>query len=184
MMTANGIERKKAIENGDKSYLGFCKKCGIETQFYTKASSQGSECMRCSSLYLFQERYNITDVEWLQMYEEQGGKCANSVNSDCEFTYHNRWWEQGGSGFNVDHNHETGVIRGLLCCTCNIIEGMLDKHPEKVEGMKEYKQNDGFSFSFPKFTKMKKEKGKGRRIYQTARRKREETISTIEKFIV
>ena len=154
-ITSNGIERNKAIKNGDKFYFTFCKQCGIETKYFTKANSVGGQCTQCSGRYFLRKSYDITDVEWLQMYDEQGGKCANSVNSDCEFTHHNRWWEQGAHGFNVDHDHETGVIRGLLCSTCNMIEGMLDNHPEKMEGLKVYKQNEGFPFSFPKFTIIK-----------------------------
>jgi hypothetical protein len=31
--------------------------------------------------------------------------------------------------FHVDHNHETGKIRGLLCTNCNTAIGLLNENP-------------------------------------------------------
>lgn len=54
-------------------------------------------------------KYNITLEDWDSMYEEQGYKCA-VCNSD----------EPVGNGvLHVDHCHDTGIVRGLLCHHCN-----------------------------------------------------------------
>lgn len=53
--------------------------------------------------------YNITIEEFDKILESQGGKCAICDSID-----------PGSHGrFNVDHNHETGKVRGLLCDVCN-----------------------------------------------------------------
>ena len=54
--------------------------------------------------------YGITIEDYDRMLEEQGGRCAIC-----------RTDTPGGSGarFAVDHNHETGEVRGLLCNNCN-----------------------------------------------------------------
>lgn len=63
-------------------------------------------------------RYNLARScqgdadQYQQLFEEQGGKCAI-----CKQECHRR--------LAVDHNHETGKIRGLLCMNCNTGIGKL-----------------------------------------------------------
>jgi hypothetical protein len=54
-------------------------------------------------------RYQLTFEQYQKLFEQQGGKCAlcrERVAAD------------------VDHCHETGKVRGLLCRACNIGLGM------------------------------------------------------------
>ena len=175
--------RKKAIDNSEKTYRHYCKMCKKETNFYTKSTQykkgkdKGGRCTECAARcekerikrkkeedpveyrknkrkQQFRDVYNITEVQVMQMYDAQGGICADP---NCNFTFTDEWWNQGkGTGFCIDHDHETEIIRGLVCTTCNLIEGMIRNHPEKIEGMKEYKQAGGFPFPFQKFSTIKK----------------------------
>ena len=81
--------------------------------------------------------YDMTGKDWERMYEKQNGICKNP---DCDFTFHNRWWEQGNGGFYVDHDHETGYVRGLLCPKCNHLEGVVFKDVKLSYGIIEYKR--------------------------------------------
>jgi hypothetical protein len=56
--------------------------------------------------------YGISYEDFLNLVEQQEGKCAI-----CGIFF--------GEGLYVDHNHETGVVRGLLCSNCNTGIGML-----------------------------------------------------------
>lgn len=53
--------------------------------------------------------YNITTKDFYQMLEVQGNKCLICKTD-----------KPGKRGFQVDHDHKTGKIRGLLCFRCNV----------------------------------------------------------------
>jgi len=57
-------------------------------------------------------KYGITADEFKQMFETQQGKC--SICSEEPKTKR---------GLHVDHDHETGKVRGLLCHGCNVALG-------------------------------------------------------------
>ena len=62
-------------------------------------------------------RHNLTGVEYWQMYDEQGGVCAICGLQETA--------KRGGKTqrLAVDHDHDTGRIRGLLCYRCNMMLG-------------------------------------------------------------
>lgn len=53
-------------------------------------------------------RYGITQADYEIMLERQGGACAICKRPP------------GVKRLHVDHNHETGEVRGLLCLVCNM----------------------------------------------------------------
>lgn len=61
------------------------------------------------------KKYGLTPEDYESMYEKQKGKCLicgeQKVNRG---KYHSLF---------VDHNHETGKVRGLLCQRCNFLIG-------------------------------------------------------------
>ncbi|MBU2051427.1 MAG: endonuclease VII domain-containing protein [Gammaproteobacteria bacterium] len=68
------------------------------------------------------KRGGITLEEYNQMFAKQNGCCAICGKHQSELK--NR--------LAIDHNHETGEIRGLLCTSCNITLGWLEKI-EKID---------------------------------------------------
>ena len=40
--------------------------------------------------------------------------------------------------FDIDHDHETGKVRGVLCHGCNTALGMLGDNPERILGLEKY----------------------------------------------
>lgn len=57
-----------------------------------------------------QTRYGITVEDYERMLAEQGGRCKVT---DCRRL-------PGKRRLDVDHNHQTGEVRGLLCRRCNL----------------------------------------------------------------
>ena len=55
-------------------------------------------------------KYGLTHEDYLRLLKEQDGKCAICRTDNPR---------QRSEHFHIDHNHETGEIRGLLCSPCN-----------------------------------------------------------------
>ncbi|TXG77183.1 hypothetical protein E6Q11_03120, partial [Candidatus Dojkabacteria bacterium] len=67
--------------------------------------------------------YGIEPETYYEMLEKQGNKCAICYG------------ESPRRAMNIDHNHTTGKVRGLLCDSCNLSLGHLerDKWLEKAK---------------------------------------------------
>jgi hypothetical protein len=66
--------------------------------------------------------YGITPKEYNSLLAEQGGVCAICQKPETELGgKHKRLVRQ----LAVDHDHETGQVRGLLCRRCNTAIGFL-----------------------------------------------------------
>ena len=66
--------------------------------------------------------YNIDLNKYNSLFEEQSGVCA-ICKQECV----------SGRKLAVDHNHDTGEVRGLLCCRCNRGIGNLDDSLDKLK---------------------------------------------------
>lgn len=79
----------------------------------SNASGLASRCRTCTYLDRAAARYGL-DVEGLHLLQaQQGGRCGI-----CRST-------GGGRRLVVDHDHDTGEVRGLLCHSCNLGLGHL-----------------------------------------------------------
>jgi hypothetical protein len=75
-------------------------------------------------------KYGITLVEYDAILSRQGGGCAICGSKQSG----GRWSEQ----LHVDHCHDTGKVRGLLCETCNRGLGLFHDSPEKLRAAAAY----------------------------------------------
>ncbi len=66
--------------------------------------------------YMLVSQYGITEDQFQKMLEQQGGKCAL-----CPVVFSS----EGRRNLCVDHDHDTGRVRGLLCARCNTSIGQL-----------------------------------------------------------
>lgn len=55
--------------------------------------------------------YGLSEDDFISMVDAQHGRCA-ICGAECELV--------------VDHDHETGKVRGLLCRNCNLALGFLE----------------------------------------------------------
>ena len=64
-------------------------------------------------------RYGLTDEEVDFLIAEQGGNCAICGKPPSDENTRAHW----NGKLCVDHDHETGKVRGLLCNDCNLAVG-------------------------------------------------------------
>lgn len=68
-------------------------------------------------------------ADYQAMFAAQDGKCAVCETSEPGF---------GKRYFAVDHDHDTGEVRALLCMGCNAAIGLLKEDPDRIYAAAEY----------------------------------------------
>ena len=79
--------------------------------------------------------YGLTLEQYAEMFAAQDGLCALCGQKETKphrskygLSYH----------LSVDHDHQTGEVRALLCNQCNRAIGLFDDSPELLERAKKY----------------------------------------------
>lgn len=102
--------------------LHACGKCGTRKNKNGYTPSQWSKaergwkrtCKRCERDARYFRNYGRTYDELFQMYQYQWGECPIC---DKPLLF--------GRTTRVDHDHDTGAVRGILCNECNLALGHL-----------------------------------------------------------
>lgn len=79
-------------------------------------------------------RYGMTEADYDRMLEDQGGLCAICRR------------EPDQRSLAIDHDHESGAVRGLLCFPCNAGLGSFSDDPIRVQRALEYLKANGSTF--------------------------------------
>ena len=101
-----------------------CSKCGKEKNIEdfhkhkTCLHNRRGVCKECSLIYRntvgknkqLRKRYGLNIKEYNELFEKQHGSCAICGRHQSELTV----------SLAVDHCHDSGSIRGLLCYNCNM----------------------------------------------------------------
>jgi hypothetical protein len=95
-------------KRGTGSYQTNCKKCVGE--LWKTAKQSGPEVRR---RYQLQRKYGVNEQSYFSLWNQQNGVCAICGNEETAR------YKGTLKMLAVDHDHETGVIRGLLCQECN-----------------------------------------------------------------
>ncbi len=78
--------------------------------------------------YFIKHKYGLEWDRYIEMLDEQGNRCAIC----------GRHREEFNKELVVDHDHETGKVRGLLCYGCNNGIGTLQDDPDILRKAIEY----------------------------------------------
>lgn len=77
-------------------------------------------------------KFGITIEDYERMLENQANRCAICGG----------YQVIKGDNLYVDHNHQTGKVRGLLCHYCNVGIGMLKDNPQILQNAIDYLRLD------------------------------------------
>ena len=105
-----------------------CRNCGSIKRYLSSRS-----CVSCAKevkldpqvrrKYALRQKYGLSLEEYDTMMHKQNGACAIC----------------GSNGrLHVDHNHDTGKVRGLLCMDCNTGIGKLQDSADLLKKAAEY----------------------------------------------
>lgn len=72
--------------------------------------------------------FGITYEDYKQILNEQKGRCAICGRTE----------EENGKMLAVDHDHETMKNRELLCASCNLVIGFIEKNNLDIDKIKNY----------------------------------------------
>ncbi|MFG2498972.1 endonuclease VII domain-containing protein [Streptomyces sp. NPDC048441] len=100
-----------------------------------KSSSDGwaSYCRECRAernrISYFQRKYGLTPAELDQLIASQHGVCCICLAAPAE---------------HVDHCHETGKVRGVLCFSCNAALGQFKDRPDAIRRAAAYVEGNAW----------------------------------------
>lgn len=108
-------KQSRPTSSSKAAKMGLCGKSIISTQ--------GSQiyCTDCGSKYKDRAnmlKHGISDEQYAYLLERSGGCCEL-----CGFRPPEGW-----KALAIDHDHNTGLIRGLLCRNCNLMLGWVDNN--------------------------------------------------------
>ena len=89
--------------NASRGYAYCCKSC------INKAIHKSPRKKEVRWDQQLRNKYGITLEEYNTILESQNGKCRICETEEC----------LSGKRMAVDHNHQTGKVRGILCFKCN-----------------------------------------------------------------
>lgn len=99
-----------------------------------KASYLRSRDRQLDRNYQLQKVYGISEDTYIKLFEEQKGVCA--ICKSPETHVHRK--TNLICNLSVDHDHSTGIVRGLLCKRCNMALGLLRDSEVLLENAKKY----------------------------------------------
>lgn len=101
------------------NYNGMCVVC--------KRESDRSSNLKAGKRYHFRKEYGISIEQVEQIRTLQGNKCAI-----CKDPFSDAYKTQ------LDHCHDTGKVRGLLCINCNWLLGKSRDNPDLLREAAKY----------------------------------------------
>lgn len=117
-------------------YTAQCKSCRNKQTRKYYWSEQGEEARKKNKEntrnWRYLRDYGITTEDYNKLYQAQKGKCAICGGK-----------QTSGENLDVDHNHKTGEVRGLLCHSCNKGIGLLKDSPRILKLALKYLEERG-----------------------------------------
>jgi hypothetical protein len=145
----NSSKRRYTTITVSEKRCSKCKYVKPANEFYRNnrsvATGLSAQCKECEKDYAREHMYGCSRQIFSRLWDKQGGRCV--CGNPLVF--------KGSNGAHVDHDHETGAVRGLLCQGCNRALGFASDSPERLVALAIYL---GETELAPMLTRMKRRK--------------------------
>jgi hypothetical protein len=118
--------QRKRRSNNTRSYCS--KRCNT-----LQARAEGRASL-ASREHLLRKKYGVTPERYWEMHAAQNGGCAICGRTEPV----GRCAAVDPMWLAVDHDHDTGEVRGLLCMHCNTALGAFDHDPDRMQHAMNY----------------------------------------------
>jgi len=107
------------------SYQSWCKKCMVANNKSHKNKNR-EQARQLNKRNKRHSRYGLTDEQYKALETSHNGcRICGGLN-------------ESGRALHIDHDHETGIVRGLLCHNCNTGLGKFKEDTELMLKAIEY----------------------------------------------
>ena len=123
-MTPEQLEKKRERNRRYARLHSERRKLASRTWYH--ANKDHAKKMQRNSMLV--RRYGLTATEWDALFAKQNHSCAV-----CKTTQPGKL-----KGWQVDHCHQTGHVRGILCLKCNVGVGLMGDDPLRLRLAADY----------------------------------------------
>lgn len=117
------LQRRAYIIDGQKECMD-CERVLPVEMFYKHGQSVIPRCKDCQAIKARRIRYGIPRDQVIEMMTRPCDACGTEELSDRQR--------------HIDHDHDTGEVRGVLCHRCNVALGMVRSDPQVLRGLIAY----------------------------------------------
>lgn len=118
-MPHSTVEKRREYRERNREHIR-----AYQRERYHRTKDMPGERLKRRSQRL-KTRYDITQSEYDDLLDKQGGVCAVCGDNPTH-------------DLRVDHDHESGAVRGLLCHRCNLGIGYVQDSPARARAMADY----------------------------------------------
>jgi hypothetical protein len=125
LLIANSNTKHKISNVSTSGLIGTCSVCGPGIPVRPRSNSASYRCWLNEKAPRWAREYGATADSILSLLAAQDAKCAICSK---QLTW----------SFHIDHDHESGVVRGILCSSCNTGLGLLGDRVDSLEKAVDY----------------------------------------------
>lgn len=118
------------------SHGGRGVRTGPSRKYCTVRCRKAADHVRNGRARRLMSNYGLTVEDRQRMVDEQDGRCAICLRHETDDNF--PVGPFGSRALVVDHCHQTGQVRGLLCNNCNVAVGLLQDSADLLNRTIEY----------------------------------------------
>jgi len=117
------LRHQERVVDGKKFCSG-CDRTLVVERFHVKLTGRSSQCRECTNIESRAKKYGLTPAQARELISRPCETCG-APPVDSKFVH-------------IDHNHVTGVVRGVMCHACNTSLGLMNEDVGRMQALIDY----------------------------------------------